>query len=191
MNTSTQKSPAALANYDLQSSYATVYAIPERPRTRAPKLPFLRYEDCPMTNVSDADEKYCLTGYGEISISEHYDVAETGEDDQKLRVPRLRHVRPRARRQPAKAVSNSVSESDLGGPSEPLLMSDVRQLKHEHFRKTIQTASKNLPDTPSTDFREFFENLLRKPPLTRRKNRTPILSTSVASEAVDARPHAN
>jgi len=129
MNTSTQvslgiaKSLVALADYDLKPSYAAAYNIPERPRARVPKLPLLRYEECPTVNVSDADEEYCLTGYGEATVSEQYDVAETGEDDQKLRVPRLRHVRPRARYQSTKAVSDPVSESDSGDPPmNPLLM---------------------------------------------------------------------
>ena len=197
MNTTTKvsfdvaKLPIALTKYHLQSSCATVYDIPERPRGRVPKLPLLRYEECPTINASDADEGYCLTGYGEISVSEHYNVLDTVEDEQKLRVPRLRHTRPRARYQTTKAVSDPVSQSDSDDSDEPPLTGGVRQLEPEHFRNTIQTTLNNPPATPSTDFREFFENLLRKTPPTRRRQRTLVLPTSCASEAIDARPRSN
>lgn len=194
MNTTTkvslsiEKSLVALTNDDLQPSHASVYNIPEKPRPRVPKPPLLRYEDCPTINVTDADERYCLSGYGDISVSEHYDVVQTGEDDQKLRVPRLKHTRPRARYQTDKAVSDPVSKSDSHDTIEPLLTSDVRQLEPEFFRNTIQATSANPPDTPSTDFKEIFETLLGKNPPVRRRRRTLILSTSLGSEAIDARP---
>lgn len=195
MNTSTTKVSlcitkplVALANYDLQPPFATEYDIPERPRARVPKLPVLRYEECPSINVADAEE-YCLTGYGEISVSEEYSVVETGEDEQKLRVPRLRHLRPRARYQTqTKAVSDAVSESELDESDEPLLTGDVRQLEAEHLRRTIRATSTNPPASPNTDFREFFENLLNRNPLPRRRQRSLVLPTCFASEAIDARP---
>ena len=129
---SSLKPLATLTDQDLQPSHATVYDIPERPRPRAPKLPILRYEEeCPAINVSDADEDWCLTGYGEISVSEQYNVVDTGEDEEKLRVPRLRHTRPRARYQTTKTVSDPVSESGSDEPSEPLLTGGVPQLEPE------------------------------------------------------------
>lgn len=181
-------------NYDLQQSHASVYDIPERPKARAPKLPLLRYEeDCPTIKISDADEGYCLTGYGEISVSEHYVVDETGEDKEKLRVPRLRHTRPRARYQTVtyKAVSDPVSEPDSHDPHEPPLISDAPQLELECFRNTVQATSTSRSYSPNTDFREFFDNLLRKTPPTRRRRRSLILQTSFASEAIDAGPRQN
>jgi hypothetical protein len=198
MNTTTQVSPgitkslAALVDHDLQPSNATVYNIPEKPGARVPKLPLLRYEEeCPTINVIDVDEKYCLSGYGDISVSEHYDVVETGEGDQKLRVPRLKHIRPRARHQTTKAVSDSVSKSDSDNTNEPLLTSHVRQLEPEFLRNMSQRMTTNPPDTPDMNAKEFFENLLRKIPPVRRRQRTLILPTSPASEAVDARPRPN
>ena len=180
----------AVANYDLQPSCATVYNIPERPIARTPKLPLLRYEeDCPTICVSDADEQYCLTGYGDISVSEHYNAVETGEDEQKLRVPRLKHIRPRARYQTAKAVSDPVGKSDSDDPNEPALASYVRQLDPERFRYATKATSTDPPSTPTTDFREFFENLLKRPSPTRR--RTLVLSASPGSEAIDANPRSN
>ena len=182
----------ALTNQYPQPSCATVFDIPERPRSRVPKLPILRYEEeCPTINVSDADEDWCLTGYGEISVSEQYNVVETGEDEHKLRVPRLRHTRPRARYQITKTVSDPVSESGSDEPSEPLLTGGVPQLEPETFRNTVQATLANPPDSPNSDFREFFENLLRKNPPTRRRKRTLVLPTSFASEAIDARPRSN
>lgn len=189
---SSLKPLVTLTNQDLQPSYATVYNIPERPRARVPKLPILRYEeDCPAINVSDADEDWCLTGYGEISVSEQYNVVETGEDEQKLRVPRLRHTRPRARYQTTKTVSDPVSESGSYEPIEPLLTGSVPQLEPETFRNTIQATMANPPDSPNSDFREFFENLLRKNPPPKRRQRTLVLATSFHSEAIDARPRSN
>ena len=184
---------AALTDQNLQPSCAMVYDIPERPRARVPKLPILRYEeDCPTITISDADEQYCLTGYGEISVSEHYNVVETGEDEQKLRVPRLRHTRPRARYQTqiVKAVSDPVSESESDESDEPLLTGDVRQLEPEYFRHTVHATLANPPASPNTDFREFFENLLRRNPPPRRQ-RTLALPNRFASEAIDARPRSN
>ena len=189
---SSLKPLATLTDQDLQPSHATVYDIPERPRPRAPKLPILRYEEeCPAINVSDADEDWCLTGYGEISVSEQYNVVDTGEDEEKLRVPRLRHTRPRARYQTTKTVSDPVSESGSDEPSEPLLTGGVPQLEPETFRNTIQATMADPPDSPNTDFREFFENLLRKNPPARRRQRTLVLSTSFHSEAIDALPRSN
>lgn len=180
-----------LADYGLQTSHASVYNIPERSQARVTKPSLLRYtEDNPTINILDTDEKYCLTGYGEISVSEHYDVIETGEDEKHLRVPRLRHVRPRARHQTVKTVSDPVGRFNSDDPNEPLLTSDIQQFEPEYFRNAIRATS-TPPDTPSTDFREFFENLLRKPPPTRRRKRSLILPISFGSEAVDARPRSN
>lgn len=183
------KLSATLTNQNLQS-YATVYNIPERPKARATKLPLLRYEDGPAITVTDVDEEYCLTGYGEISVSEQYNVVETGEDEQKLRVPRLRHTRPRARYQTTRAVSDPVSDLEPDDLDEPLLTGDVRQLEPEHFRRTVQATSANPPASPNTDFREFFEHLLKRAPPPRRY-RTLDLPSCFASEAVDAPPRPN
>lgn len=176
-----------------QPPYAAVYDIPERPRAHVPKLPLLRYEDCPAINVSEADDEYYLTGYGDISISEQFDVVDTGEDEQKLRVPRLRHARPRARyqTQTTKAVSDPVSEPDPDEQDEPLIMGAVGQLEPEYFRNTVKATLANPPGSPTTDFRAFFENLLRKPPPTRRRQHTLGLPNSFASKAIDARPRQN
>jgi hypothetical protein len=114
---SAAKSLVSPTNEHQQPPYATAYNTREQPVVRVHKPPLLRYvEECPAIVVSDADEKYCLVGYGEISISEYYDVVETGEDKQKLRVPRLRHLRPRARYQTTKDVSDPVSTSDSDEP---------------------------------------------------------------------------
>ncbi|KAF9650115.1 hypothetical protein BDM02DRAFT_3127890 [Thelephora ganbajun] len=197
MNTTTKvgitgaKSFALPIDHDLQPSYATVYNIPERPRVRSPQLSVLRYEECPTITVSEPDEEYCLTGYGDVSISEYYHTSEAGEDEQKLRVPRLKHARPRAQCQTNKAVSDPVSRYDSDDLGELLLTGDVRQLEPECFRNTIKATSDDPPTTPDTDFREFFENLLRKTPPVRRRNRTLILPTAPASEAIDARPRSN
>jgi len=185
------KLSVTLTDRDPQTSCATVYNIPERPRARVPKLPVLRYEeDCPTITVSDADEDWCLTGYGEISVSEQYNVVDT-EDEQKLRVPRLRHTRPRARYQTTKAVSDPVSEYGSDKQGELPLTSGAPQLEPETFRNTVQATLANAPDSPTSDFREFFENLLRKNPPPRRRQRSLFLTTSFASEAIDARPRPN
>ena len=114
---SVAKSLVSPTNEHPQPSYATAYNTREQPTVRVHKPPLLRYvEECPAIVVSDADEKYCLVGYGEVSISEYYDLVETGEDKQKLRVPRLRHLRPRARYQTTKDVSDPVSTSDSDEP---------------------------------------------------------------------------
>ena len=179
-----------LSNQDLQPHYATVYNIPERPRAPAPKVPLLRYEDLPRNDSSDPEEKYCLTGYGETTVSDHYDVTDTGEDKKKRRVPRLRHTRPRSQHQTeaAMAYSDPVSTSDPDGPGE-LLTGDAGRLEPEYFRNIIKGTSADRLATPNADFRAFFENF-RNGPQTRRK-RTLILQNSPASEAIDARPRSN
>lgn len=198
MNTTTQvslsivKSPVALTNRDLQPPTASVCNIPERPRAHVSKLPLLRYEEeHPTIIVSDADEKYCLTGYGDLPVSEEYDSTETGEDEHKLRVPRLQRTRPRAQYQTTKTVSRPVSKSNSGDTTGLLLTSEIQQLEPEVFRNVIQATSANPPETPNTDFRVFFENLLSKSPPIRRRQRSLILQTSSASEAVDAHPRSN
>ena len=185
--------PVALANYNLQPRHAAVYDIPERPKAPVPEPPLLRYEECPTIKVSDADEEYCLTAYGDISVSDHYDVVDVAEDEQKLRVPRLKHTRPRARSQAqvTKPGWNPVSVFDSDNLGEPPLIGNTGQLEHEYFRNVIKTTSPDPPVTPEVDFREFFENLLKKPPPTSRRQRTQVLSDSVASEAIDARPRSN
>lgn len=115
-----------------------------------------------MTDASDADEEYCLVGYGEISVSEYYDVVDAGKDEQEHRVPRLRHSRPRSRFQTRTA-------------NEP-----------EYFRHLNKTTSTDHPPATSVDFHAFFENLKKAPQI--RRQRTLLLRNAPASEAIDARP---
>jgi len=217
MNTTTQVSPSiakslvALTNRDLQTHTASVYNIPERPRARiptppttasvyniperprayVPTLPLLRYEEeHPTIIVSDADEQYCLTGYGDLPVSEQYNAVETGEDDQRLRVPQLQHMRPRAQYQTTKTFSRPVCKSNSDDTTELLLTGEIRQLEPEVFRDVIHATSANPPDTQNADFRVFFENLLRKTPPTRRQ-RSLIPQTSPAPEVVDVHPRSN
>lgn len=178
----------ALTNHNLQPHYAKVYDIPERPRIPAPKIPLLRYEDSPTTDGSDPDEEYCLTGYGETTISDHYGAGDPGEVEQKRRVPRLRNTRPRSKHQ-TEADPDPLGTSGSDGPGESLLTADAGQLEPEYFRNVIKERSAGRPTTPNMDFRAFFENL-RNNSQTRRQ-RTLILQNSPASEAIDARPRSN
>ena len=119
-------------------------------------------------------------------------MVDTGENEQKRRVPRLRHTRPRSKHQveATRADQDPVSTSDLGPPGELLLTGGVGQLEPEYFRHIIKRTSAERPATPpDTDFHAFFENL-RNNSQTRRQ-RTLKLLNSPASEAIDARPRSN
>ena len=143
-----------------------------------------------MNNVSRADEENCLIGYGEISISECYDVV---KDEQERRVPRLKHTRPRSQHQPQATRTDSVHVSTRDpngiGRGESPLTEGVGQSEPEYFKHIFKATSADRPAQPETDFRTFFEKL-RNPPEMKRK-RTMLLRNSPASEAVDARPRLN
>ena len=194
MNTTTQvslgiaKSLAALTNQNLQPHGATASDIPEKPGVLAPKPPPLLQdeEDHPTTNVTDIDEKYCLTGYGDLSVSENSDVVETGIGDQRLRDPQLKHIHPYTGHQTAKAVSEPVSKFYSDDTNELLLTSDIRQLEPESLRNAIKTTSTTFPSI-HRKYNRFYEGFIKKNSPVRMRQRSPIPSTTPASEAVDAR----
>ena len=183
-----------LINYDFQPHCATVYDIPERPRVPVlvPKIPILRYQEiCPTPDdVSEIDEEDCLTGYGEVTVSEHRGVVDASEKEQRHRVPRPRRSRPSSQCQTTRVGLDHVSPQDSGFRGEPVFTdSDAEQFEPEYFRHIIKTNSPtDRPVTPSVDFRTFFENLRNTPQL--RKQRT-LPQNSPASEAIDARPRSN
>ncbi|KAF9785165.1 hypothetical protein BJ322DRAFT_1193090 [Thelephora terrestris] len=178
--------PPTTMNTSTKPQHASVYNIPERPRVPpVPDVPPLRHLYAQTTSVSEED---CLTGYGEISVSECYDVVDVGGDEQKQRVPRLKHTRPRSyhQTQATRTVSNLVSTPDPNGRGQSQLTNGVGKFEPKYFRHIIKATSTDPPVNPEADYRSLFETM-KNPPKIRRR-RTLILQNAPASEAIDARP---